>query len=262
MFSALEEKIEKLYNENIQLKNLLKLKDMKIFDLQLSLKCENLKNTIYTNIIKTQTDINLENFYKEQENEIHIYNHINGNIPVIIQDFIEKEKPERYVVKIKKKNEQKDNQESKGNNQDNQENQKIKEIKESKEIKEIKESKENQEGKDEIFKEKHKKFRTVKDTLLSEEELSKTLKNNCDKVEKELDKIIYEKFDVSTKEINNNIEEFFIQLQNNNRTYITDISYLKKNRSKLLGKLNIKEYIDLLLSHIKKFIKIERYENI
>ena len=62
-----------------------------IFKLKASLKFENLKNLIYAEIIKSQTNINLSEVIEENDNGIHIRNYENGNLPIIVHEYMKTE---------------------------------------------------------------------------------------------------------------------------------------------------------------------------
>ena len=90
---------KKNHTEIRKLENKIKNMEMTIINLQLRLKFEQMKNNIYTDIIKSQTDINLENVIQECDDSVHIYNFKNGNIPVVVHNFINQDqKIEKYTI--------------------------------------------------------------------------------------------------------------------------------------------------------------------
>lgn len=74
-----------------------------IFKLKASLKFENLKNLIYAEIIKSQTNINLSEVIEENDNGIHIRNYENGNLPIIVHEYMKTEEVKNYTINTKKK---------------------------------------------------------------------------------------------------------------------------------------------------------------
>jgi hypothetical protein len=211
--------------ENLQLKNKLKKSDMLIMNLQLKLKFEQMKNKVYTDIIDSQTDIKLENIVQESEDVVYVYNFENGNIPVIVKDFAEK--TDNYTINIQRR--------------------KIKKVDDDV----IKSAVE-----DTVIEEEPKKqtkpYRSFKkDIKTSEKELGSKLEQHVANVEKEIDKIVYNNFDVSHKDISDKIDSLFTQIENS-RIYTASLSSIKDLRKKLLGKLNLDEYTLLLETHIER----------
>ena len=197
--------------------------ELTILNLQLNLQYEQMKNKIFTEIIEKQIDIKLEDIIKESGKKININDFIHGNTQILLNQTQEPlKKPKK---KPKKKIEE--------------ENELVIEIEEGVEIPtDIKSSKPT--------------FRRVKDYIkTSEKELNTKLKEDIVKVEKKLEEIVYNNFDVSQKEIKEHIEDLFIQLQNN-RVYTSTLNTMKDLRKKLLGKINLEDYISLVVSHVKR----------
>ena len=268
--------------KNTQLENNLKNRDITIMNLQLKLKFEKMKNKIYADIIQTQTNINLENIIQEYEDSVHIYNFENGSIPIVVHDFMDQvEKTEKYTLKTPKPNTKKkikkiqigDSAELviednfKGENMNNSNETKQDETKQDEtkhgETKHD-ETKHDEMKHDEMKHDetKHKKtYRTVKKYIkTSEKELGTKLKQDVVRVDKEIDQIVYNNFDVSCKEITEKIESLFTHIENS-RKYTFNLFLIQKLRKKLLGKLNLEEYTLLLQDHIKRLESIFSKKN-
>ena len=248
--------------KNSKLETKLKNKDIIIMNLQLRLQYEQIKNKVYANIIQTQTGIQLEDIIKESKNEINVYNFENGNIPVIVHDFInpskrstslEDIKPQKYIIEPSVNKTKK--------NKVIEENDLIVEDEETPEEKHN--DIDGIESSPLISKpiRIQPKFRRVKEYIkISEKELDTKLKEDVVRVEKELEEIVYNNFDVSHKEIIDNIEELFVQI-NTNRVYTANLFTMKELRRKLLGKINLEEYTSLILSHVKRLEDIFTNKN-
>jgi hypothetical protein len=220
-----------------ELEKIINQKNISILNLQINLQYEQMKNKIYTQIIESQTNIKLDEIIKDSEKQIDIHDFTDGNIQILLHNFIKSSNSiqiQEYNIeplkKVKKKPKKKIEEEQ----------ELIIEIEEGVDIVEpdIKCSK--------------PKFRRVKDYIkTSEKELNTKLKEDIVKVEKKLEEIVYNNFDVSQKEIIESIEQLFIQLQNN-RIYTPNLNTIKDLRKKLLGKINLEEYISLVMSHVKR----------
>lgn len=220
-----EDRIRLLEIRNSQLENLIKEKDMYIIDLQLRLKYDEMKLSIYGNVIQTQANIKLSDIVKENTEEVHVYNFKNGNVPVIVHDYVNNE-TEKYVleppIKPKKKKYKKHDDD-------------MLIIEDNEDVEEVK-----------------KTYRTVKKYIeTSEKELGTKLEQDVARIDKEIDRIVYDNFDVSHKEIVDLIEKLFGQIESTNK-YTVNLSSIKNTRKKLLGKLNLHEYTDLLYAHNKR----------
>ena len=216
---------KKINYENGNLHTQLKNKDRIIENLKLQLKFEHLKNKVYEDIIKKNTSINIHDIIKKQDDEIHIFNFENCTIPLVVHDFV---KTHKYDLKIKKRH--------------------VRTRKQSDLI--IVEDDEKTETC------KKKTYRTVKKYIeTSDKDLDIKLKKDVERVDKEIVKIVYDNFDVSHKDIVDNIEKIFTSIENN-RSYTANVEQIKKYRRKLLGKLNLIEYTDLVQNHINRLTDI------
>ena len=224
-----------------KLKTQVKQKDMIILNLQLSLKFELLKNKIYCDIIESQTNITLSNVIKEYESQCDIYNYNNGKIPIIVHDFVNNEDiVEKYTLQLSKSKK------------------KIK-IKQADEPELI--LADCSEDANEDLEKKNKVYRTVKKYIkTSEKELDIKLQNDVKRVDKEIEKIVYDNFDVSHKEITDKIEELFMHITNT-RSYTSSLISIQSLRKKLLGKLKLIEYIDVISFHIERLEAIFAHKN-
>ena len=227
-----------------------KNKDVIIMNLQLKLQLEYMKNKIYTNIIQTQTNIKIEDIIKETENEIHIFNFDKGEIPVVVHNFIS-DKNEQYIIKPKPKPVSKRKTKTKTK----------KKVIETIPCSDIIIEEDIEEDVEEEDKKKKKTYRTVKEYIkTSERELDSKLQEDVVRVDKEIDQIVYDNFDVSHKEITESLEKLFDTITNN-RVYTISLSSIKTIRKKLLGKLSIEEYKNILLDHIKRLYNIFSQRN-
>lgn len=248
-----------LFEDQIkQLEIKLKNKNINIMNLRLQLQYEQMKNKVYMNIIDNQTNIKLEDIIKESDNEINIYNFLNGNIPLIVHDFIkdlsdskslqvkdfESDKKEYIIENIKKPIKNK---------------KKIVEQEDEPDLVVIEDDDEIITPNKNITSKNNRsqpKFRRVKEYIkTSEKELGTKLKEDVVRVEKELEEIVYNNFDVSHKEISDRIEELFVQIENT-RVYTANLFTMRGLRRKLLGKINLEEYTSLILSHVKRLENI------
>ena len=225
-----------------ELESRIKQKDMTILNLQLLLKFELMKNKIYYDIIESQTKIKLCNIIKESESECNIYNYNNGKIPISIHDFINNEEVvKNYTLQLLKPKKKLKNK------QTNETPELI--IADCSEDINIHDKDLN--IPDELEK-KNKVYRTVKKYIkTSEKELDIKLQKDVKRVDKEIEKIVYNNFDVSHKEITDKIEELFTQITNT-RGYTSSLISMQSLRKKLLGKLKLIEYIDVISFHIKR----------
>jgi hypothetical protein len=223
----------------IQLETKIRNKDLSIMDLRLRLQFEQMKNKIYSNIIQTQTDIKVENIIQENKDDVHIFNFENGNIPVIVHEFAENN-TEKHILSIKE-NSEIEEYKSKKKKKDSEKDSEIEDetIKQDSEI-------------DDETKERKKIYRTVKEyTKTTEKVLENKLKEDIVRVDKEIDKIVYNNFDVSYKDIKEEIEKLFETLTTS-RVYTVTLSSIRKLRKKLLGKLSLIEYTTIVFEHIKR----------
>ena len=223
--------------KNTQLETKLKNKDMSIMNLQLLLQFEKMRNKIYANIIQTHTDIKLDDIIQESEKEIHVFNFENGNIPLVVHEFATQKK-ESYVLEPPKPRRRAT----------------IKRIKIEEPVTDL--VVEDDEPKKEKKEKKKKTYRTVKEYIkTSEKELGSKLQENVIEVDKEIDQIVYNNFDVSHKEISEALEKLFKSVKDS-RVYTVSLASMRRIRKKLLGKLTLEEYITLLEEHIKRLDEI------
>ena len=220
-------------------------KDLTIMNLQLRLQFEQMKNKIYGNIIQSQTDIKLEDIIKENTDDVHIFNFENGKIPLVVHDFAMN--AQTYTIEAP------------------EHNKKIKRVaideipdlvieddpKTPKPLKTIKEKSDK----------KKKTYRTVKQYIAtSEKELDNKLKEDVVRVDKEIDQIVYENFDVSHKEITESLERLF-ETVSNSRAYTVSLDSIRLRRKKLLGKLTLDDYTTLISEHNKRLESIFKQRN-
>jgi hypothetical protein len=94
-------------------------------------------------------------------------------------------------------------------------------------------------------------FRSVNNIELTDEK-PKEQEEKLKKVEEEIEEIVKEnKFDVSVKDISNNIEKMFDEVCSN-RIIKKNLISIKDERVKLLGRLKLPEYIKLIETHITR----------
>lgn len=260
---------ERIQDEKKKLEHKLKTNDITILNLQLSLQFEQMKNKIYTNIIQTQTNINLSNIIKEHTSEVHIFNFDGGQIPIVVHDFMDEHKSDntlkstkKYVIK----------------NSSKKYSDKVTKRKTTKKKIKIKDSEPDLIIEDDVVdpsvdhivhtpatkqtespsinsntpKEKKTTYRRVNEfNVASEKELVHQRQDYVTKIDKKIEKIVYDNFDVSHKEIIDSLEKLFDDIVNC-RKYTVPLSSVRQIRNKLLGKLTLEEYIKLLYEHITR----------
>ena len=92
----------KYQKEKTELEKIIDCKNLNILNLQLTLQYEQMKNKIFTDIIETHTNIKLEDIIEESKNQINIYNFANGNIPIILTNFIKNNSSNCPILEITK----------------------------------------------------------------------------------------------------------------------------------------------------------------
>jgi hypothetical protein len=248
----------KLLNIKInQLETKLRNKDLTIMNLQLRLQFEQMKTKIFANIIQSQTDIKVEDIIKENTEDIHIFNFNNGNIPIVVHNFVnqnDEQIVEKYTIDPPKKK-----------------------IKYVKILDKTKITPNVVDDSDIIIEDDHitntpllknigpklkkKTYRTVKDYIkTSEKELDTKLKKDVERIDKKYEEIVYNNFDVSHKEITESLEKIFESIVTS-RSYTVSLSSMKFMRRKLLGKLSLVEYTKLISEHIKRLEDIFNERN-
>ena len=258
-----EKRIIKIRSTQMEPK--IKKNEMEIMNLQLKLQFERMKNRIYAQIIESQTDIKLENVIQEFENEVHIFNFKKGNIPLVVHDFVDESsdkhttekltlelplpKPKKKIIKKKKIKEPEPEIQFVIEECDNEDDKPP--------DKKIKVEKSVTEGKEK----KKKTYRKVNEYIkVTQEELDDKLQKDVERVDKEIDKIVYNNFDVSYKEITDEIDELMGKIENS-RVYTYNLNAIKQKRNKLLGKLNLGEYVKLIEKHINRLTTIFKDKN-
>lgn len=258
-----EKRIIKIRSTQMEPK--IKKNEMEIMNLQLKLQFERMKNRIYAQIIESQTDIKLENVIQEFENEVHIFNFKKGNIPLVVHDFVDESsdkhttekltlelplpKPKKKIIKKKKIKEPEPEIQFVIEECDNEDDKPP--------DKKIKVEKSVTEGKEK----KKKTYRKVNEYIkVTQEELDDKLQKDVERVDKEIDKIVYNNFDVSYKEITDEIDELMGKIENS-RVYTYNLNAIKQKRNKLLGKLNLGEYVKLIEKHTNRLTTIFKDKN-
>lgn len=247
-----------------QMESKIKKNEMDIMNLQLKLQFERMKNKIYTQIIQSQTNIKLENIIQEFENEVHVFNFENGNIPIVVHDFVDEVKTSEKLflepgATLKKKKPSKKKvlapepeiqfviEEEKEEGKTH-----VKKIKVKKSVK----------GEEKLEKKKKKKtYRKVQEYIkVTQEELEDKLQKDVERVDKEIGEIVYNNFDVSHKEITVQIDDLMKKIECS-RVYTYNLDAIKKKRNKLLGKLTLEEYIELVDTHTENLEGIFKDKN-
>jgi hypothetical protein len=104
-------------------------------------------------------------------------------------------------------------------------------------------------------------YRTVRNCVdLVDEKPDHDIKAHIGKIDNKIDKVIYDNFDVSLKEITNQITDK-LNIIENNRIYSRAFIDIKHLRNKLLGKLSLTEYSKLIDEHIDKLTLICKNKN-
>ena len=256
LFHAYEKRI--LKTRSTQMESKIKNNEMEIMNLKLQF--ERMKNRIYAHIIESQTNINLDNVIQDFDDEVHVFNFNNGNIPLVVHDFVNESNDKHISERItlepslprpKKKRIKK------------------KKIKDPEpEIQFVIESCDNEDGKSpnrkikikrSVTKDKEKKTKTYRKVTeyikVTQKELEDKLQKDVERVDKEIGKIVYNNFDVSYKEITDEIDRVMVNIENN-RINIYNLNIIKNKRKKLLGKLNLGDYVKLVEKHTNRLTTI------
>jgi len=267
-----EKKILKIRSTQMEYK--IKKFEMNIMNLELKLQFERMKNKIYTQIIQSQTNIKIDDLIQEFDDEVHIFNFKNGNIPIIIHDFVNEEKKTEKIIldnirPVKKSNQKvkKKKEKNKKVKNSNRELQFVIE-EESRNGDTINESsnrefdcKKNNEEKSHKKKKKKKTYRKVNEYIkTTKEALEDKLQQDIERVDKEIGEIVYNNFDVSYKEITDEIDKLMTKIENS-RVYTYNLNTIKKKRNKLLGRLSLEKYTSLITSHVNKLTDIFKTKN-
>ena len=261
-----EKKILKIRSTQMECK--IKKFEMDIMNLQLTLQFERMKNKIYTQIIQSQTNIKIDDLIQEFDDEVHIFNFKNGNIPIIIHDFVNEEKKTEKIIldnikPVKKSNKKDKKKKVKKSNQDVQfvieEESSNRDIINESSNREVHCKKNNEEKSPK--KKKKTTYRKVNEYIkTTKKELEDKLQQDTERVDKEIGEIVYNNFDVSHKEITDEIDELMTKIENS-RVYTYNLNTIKKKRNKLLGKLSLEEYTTLIKSHVNKLTDIFKTKN-
>jgi hypothetical protein len=211
---GLEEQRNNLKKKVQELESIIQTRNEKISKLKLSLQVERFKSHLFYQLLKHNTEIKIDDILVENEEGIHIQNFPNGNIPIIVSDYIQDTK-QQYSLTVKKTN-------NIGKN-----------------------------------------FRSVKKIDLVEEK-PEVQEQKIKEVEEAIEEFVQEnKLDVSYKEITEQIEILFNEI-NNGRNYKKNLQLIKENRIRLLGKLNINDYTKLIKTHVLRlegiFVK-KKFDN-
>jgi len=209
---ALEEQRNSFRKKCQELENQLQSRNETISKLKLALQLEKFKSHLFSQIIAQNTEIKISDVYQENEDGIQINNFQGGNIPVIVNDFLQTGGVETktYSICSKKK----------------------------------------------IEKQPGKNFRTVKNQVELVEENPEVQEQKIKEVEEAMEEIIQDNnLDVSFKETCESIEGMFDEVIKN-RVYKKFLVNMKDSRIKLLGKLELSEYINLLKTHTTRLEEI------
>jgi hypothetical protein len=205
-------KLEEQYNNYKkkcqELENIIQTKNELIIKLKLNLEKERFKSHLYEQLILTNTEIKLGEIYEESDDKINIQNFPNGNVHIIVQNYLEE--PKQYNINVKKKPD----------------------------------------------KQPGKNFRSVKNQVEIIEEKPEQQEEKIKQVDDELEEMVQEnKLDVSYKETTDFIETMFDETVKN-RIYKKYLASIKEYRNKLLGKLDLEEYVKLIKTHITRLENI------
>jgi hypothetical protein len=201
--SRLEENCIQYLKRIESLESHIKSRNQKIKKLNMMVEMERFKSNLFAHIITACTDIKISDIYEETTEGIHVYNYDNGNVPIIVHDYLE---TKEYNIMNKKKN-------------------------------------------------PGKTFRAVNHIELVDEKPQEQ-EEKLKKVEEQMDEIVQEnKFDVPVKETLNKIEEMFNEISTN-RVIKKNLLAIKDYRVKLLGRLNLPDYVKLVSTHIKRLENI------
>jgi hypothetical protein len=93
-----------------ELRQRVEQQQQEIAALHTELKWQQIQNKIFVEIIRTQTDIDMDNIIEAKENgSVHVYNYPEGNLPVIVHDAVKgtEGKTRKYTVTATKKKKKK-----------------------------------------------------------------------------------------------------------------------------------------------------------
>jgi len=100
-----------------------------------------------------------------------------------------------------------------------------------------------------------KVFRSAKNKVEIMDENPVEQEEKIKKIDDDIEEIKNENFDVSISDTHTEIETIFVDVKKN-RVYKKSLGELKNLRSKLLGKLNLTDYIKLIQTHVKRLEKV------
>lgn len=216
---TLEESNKSLSKKIQELEMIIQKQSITINNLKLCVQIERFKSHLFSEIIRKNTDIKIEDVYRQEEDDIVITNFKDGTIPVIVHDYFSEEKDSKqYNINIKKKSLQLSG----------------------------------------------KNFRTIKSKVELAEENPEQQEQKIRETEEAFEEIVHENnLDVSHTETVESIEALFQDVITN-RIYKKFLVSMKELRNKLLGKLNLQDYIDVVKNHICRLEDIftkKRYDS-
>lgn len=185
---------------------------------RLLLEVEKIRSNLFLQLLNSQTDIKIEEIIEEKEDGIHVYDYKDTKIPIIVHEYLQggKEKNKKYTINCREKGREK--------------------------------------GKEK--RDKHEKiYRSVKNRVKLVEENPEEQEEKVKKVDETFDEIIHENFDVSLKEVYENIDKLFDDIQSS-RMYKKYLLGIKNERMKLLGKMHLEEYTELIKTHTDRLESI------
>lgn len=264
--------------------------ELEIKNISTDLKIEKIKNYIYLQIIEQKLGIKINELVDTKKDGIHLYQ---DDIPIIIHEnmftiiiddndeinqvkkHVKPKKTKKKSVKIQHKIEDEiiisnvldkkkksvnieDEKEIKKNNEDEI----VIKQKVYTEDKKLKKSRSKTKSVDRSRSpQSNTSYRTVRNCVdLVDEKPDNDIKAHIGKIDNKIDKVIYDNFDVSLKEITDQITEKLNVIENN-RLYSRAFIDIKHLRNKLLGKLSLTEYSELIDYHIEKLTILCKNKN-
>lgn len=228
------------------LNDTIKALETNIYNLNISLRIEQIKNKLYRQIIEKNTNIKINDVFEEKEDSIRIYNSEYGiNIPIVVheENNIQKQKHKRKKIKNKKPPESPFFviEEEPENIKDDSEE-------------------ENDEEHKKYSNDYKRKFKTAKNKIEIVNELTEDQKNNIiHKIEAKRNEEINE-LSIINQEVNHIFENCFVNLKQS-RIYKKSLTELKQARIRLIEFTPLQDYIKLLKDHNTKLKTIFTNKN-
>lgn len=249
--AQLEEQINQYKKKCNDLEVIIEKKEKSIIKLKGQLDIERLKSHIFFQIIKNNTSINIGEICVENDKGIHFYNFPNGKIPVYVHDFLKgSESKDESKLECKLEKDQDNKHESKHESKLEQEN----ENSEPENNISIEENEVKAEYSIKLKKIKKPSTKPVYRSVKNVEVIQENPEEQDQKttiVKKEYEKLLQDNnLDISVKDTLSNLEKLFKELSSS-RSYTKILQTIRETQNKLIGRLELNEYIKKLETNIK-----------